>query len=409
MKTRGIFVLIHRYAGLAMAAFLIMAGLTGSIISFNHELDEWLNPELFHAPAGEGEPLSMFELAKRVEEQRPEARVSFMSLEVEPGHTAEFFLQPHQLLTPDGDFTELENNQVFANPYTGEILGQRTWGAFNLDSDHIIPFLYKLHYSLHLPGLWGLVVMGIVSIVWMIDCFIGFYLTLPRGRPFWQKWKPAFKVKTAASTHRINFDLHRASGLWLWPVLFVIAMSSISLNLNEQVFRPVVSVFAELSPSIGDLAMERFGQDHGEPLLTGPDAVARAKEEAAALGITEEASMFWHPGGYGAMLVGFGEDHGTGLGASWLAFDHRSGELLLSQIPGSGTPGDTFIEAQFPLHSGQIIGLPGRIFICVMGIVVAGLSITGVVIWARKRSPRRKRAAKGANTEGFAPQGSPAE
>jgi len=409
MKTRGIFVLIHRYAGLAMAAFLIMAGLTGSIIAFNHELDEWLNPELFHAPAGEGEPLSMFELAKRVEEQRPEARVSFMSLEVEPGHTAEFFLQPRQLLTPDGEFTELENNQVFANPYTGEILDQRTWGAFALDSDHLIPFLYKLHYSLHVPGLWGLLIMGIVSIIWMLDCFVGFYLTLPRGRPFWTKWKPAFKVKTAASAHRINFDLHRASGLWLWPVLFVIAMSGISLNLNEQVFRPVVSVFAELSPSVGDLAMERFGQDHGEPLLTGPGAVARAKEEAPGLGITEEASMFWHPGGYGAILVGFGEDHGTGLGASWLAFDHRSGELLLAQIPGSGTPGDTFIEAQFPLHSGQIIGLPGRIFICVMGIVVAGLSVTGVIIWARKRSPRRKRAMKTAGTEGFAPQGSPAE
>jgi uncharacterized iron-regulated membrane protein len=40
---------------------------------------------------------------------------------------------------------------------------------------------------------------------------------------------------------------------------------------------------------------------------------------------------------------------------------------------------------QFPLHSGQIAGLPGRIVIAATGIVTAMLSITGVVIWFRKR------------------------
>ncbi len=36
-------------------------------------------------------------------------------------------------------------------------------------------------------------------------------------------------------------------------------------------------------------------------------------------------------------------------------------------------------------HSGRILGLPGRILISLMGLVVAILSVTGVVIWARKR------------------------
>lgn len=30
-----------------MAAFLFVAGRTGAVISWNHELDEWLNPQLF--------------------------------------------------------------------------------------------------------------------------------------------------------------------------------------------------------------------------------------------------------------------------------------------------------------------------------------------------------------------------
>jgi uncharacterized iron-regulated membrane protein len=46
------------------------------------------------------------------------------------------------------------------------------------------------------------------------------------------------------------------------------------------------------------------------------------------------------------------------------------------------------VQAQFPLHSGRIVGLPGRILISIMGLVVAALSVTGVVIWWRKRRAR---------------------
>jgi uncharacterized iron-regulated membrane protein len=53
-----------------------------------------------------------------------------------------------------------------------------------------------------------------------------------------------------------------------------------------------------------------------------------------------------------------------------------------------GTAGDIFLQVQFPLHSGRIAGLPGRILISAMGLAVAILSVTGVVIWLRKRSAR---------------------
>ena len=51
---RAFLVLLHRYIGLATALFLLMAGLTGSILAFNHELDEWLNPE-FYTASSEGQ------------------------------------------------------------------------------------------------------------------------------------------------------------------------------------------------------------------------------------------------------------------------------------------------------------------------------------------------------------------
>ncbi|MGQ0591136.1 MAG: PepSY domain-containing protein, partial [Gammaproteobacteria bacterium] len=48
--TRHVWVLLHRYAGLAMTVFLILVGVTGSVLAFYHELDRWLNPELLTVP-----------------------------------------------------------------------------------------------------------------------------------------------------------------------------------------------------------------------------------------------------------------------------------------------------------------------------------------------------------------------
>ena len=41
---RRFWVLVHRYTGLFMACFLIVAGLTGIILAFDGEINGWLNP-----------------------------------------------------------------------------------------------------------------------------------------------------------------------------------------------------------------------------------------------------------------------------------------------------------------------------------------------------------------------------
>ena len=47
---RRALVVIHRWLGLFTAVFLIVAGASGALIAWDHELDEWLNPELFELP-----------------------------------------------------------------------------------------------------------------------------------------------------------------------------------------------------------------------------------------------------------------------------------------------------------------------------------------------------------------------
>jgi uncharacterized iron-regulated membrane protein len=48
------------------------------------------------------------------------------------------------------------------------------------------------------------------------------------------------------------------------------------------------------------------------------------------------------------------------------------------------------MQAQFPLHSGRILGVGGRILISCVGVMVAVLSATGLLIWLKKLNARRQ-------------------
>jgi hypothetical protein len=82
--------LIHRWAGLAMAGFLLVAGLTGAVLAWYHELDALVNPGLTQAraPVPGAVPLDPLVLRERVQAAYPEAWVRWVDLRREPGQAA---------------------------------------------------------------------------------------------------------------------------------------------------------------------------------------------------------------------------------------------------------------------------------------------------------------------------------
>ena len=403
---RASWTLLHRYLGLLTAGFLFISGLTGTVISWDHELDDLLNPHLMEAHTP-GRPQSSLALARQVEKRHPEARVSYIPLHAEQGKSLGFGL----------DATGF--NQVFVDPVSGAELGKREWGAvWPISEETLVSFLYRLHYSLHVPEVWGIDrwgiwLMGVIAMVWMADSFVGFYLTLPvrtrtpGARGWWQRWKPAWKVRWCGGSAKLNFDLHRAFSLWTWGLLFILAFTAFSLNLYREVFYPVMQTISELTPTPFDT---RTPRDLRNPILARigyEEVLQRAAQEAARRTWKEPAGSVFYSQAYGIYGVSFfkpGDDHGAGgVGPAVLYYDGVDGRLLGDRQPWKGTAADIFVQAQFPLHSGRILGLPGRILISVMGVVVAMLSVTGVVIWWRKRTSRNRAAA--AQRRGMQPAG----
>lgn len=426
---RAVFGRLHRWAGLLTAAFLFFSGVTGAVISWDHEIDETLNAKFFDVSSA-GPAIPSVDLVRQIEQRDPRARVIFFPMTPEPGHSLAFFVQPRIDPTTGKRYT-LDYNQIFLDPNTGAELGRRYWGAvWPVTSENFVSFLYKLHYTMHIPEFWGsdrwgARLLGIIAIIWTIDCFVGFYLTLPArkllragqapavkrelGKGFWGRWAPAWKIKTSGSAYRINFDIHRAFSLWTWAVLFVVAFTAFSLNLYFEVFSPLMKTVSNYTPTPFEQRPYRSLDDPIEPKMTFAQIAERAAADGKARGFTEPlGSLFYGPahGVYAAAFFKPGDDHGAaGVGPAQLYYDSEDGRPLGDRLPWVGTAADVFVQMQFPLHSGRILGLPGRILISAMGLVVAALSVTGVVIWARKRRARlaSRRSAATTSSPGRTP------
>ena len=401
---------VHRWAGLTVALFLIVAGLTGAVTSWDHELDEWLNADIMHAP-GRGPLRDPMELAAAVEAADPRAQVSYISLGLEEGHAASFLVRP---LTDrsTGQPYQLDYNNVFVDPVTAQITGRRDSQAVSMSRRSLMPFLRTVHYSLHIPAFWGTDrwgywLMGGVALLWLLDSFVALYLTTPRRlRPgrgnaarqrtasgWRQRWKPSWLLRWQAGGYKLNFDLHRAGGLWVWGVILVVAFTSFSLNLYREVFYPVMSLVSETTPGPYEtLTPAPFGS-YTPPTLGFAEAVRAAQIEATRLGITTQAGGVYHDGTYAFYNISFfdpaDETGPMGMGLSNIYIDAKDGQVLGDYRPWEGTAADVFVQLQLPLHSGRLLGLPGRILMSFMGLMVAMLSVTGIVVWERKRRSRR--------------------
>ena len=178
-RLRAALLLTHRWVGLLLAGFLLIAGLTGALLAWNDELEAAISPGLFVVPPPRpgATPPDLLTLRDKVQAAHPEARVAMAWLQAEPGQALVFRL----LARPDpatGQAAALPDDQVFVNPHTGELLGTRKWGDITQGSKNLMPFVYRLHHSLAL-GVAGRYAFGIVALLWTLDCFVGAYLTLP--------------------------------------------------------------------------------------------------------------------------------------------------------------------------------------------------------------------------------------
>jgi uncharacterized iron-regulated membrane protein len=384
-RRRRIWLEIHLWLGLALGAVLSVAGVTGSILVFHHEVDAWLNPALY-AVKDRGGPAvhrPFPELSAAARAAMPgDATLSFIHYPQHDDAPAVFtFSRPD----PDGAGRRVE--QAFVDPYDGQVLGVR---LKRLSADQLpataVGFVFELHYAL-LAGLTGEKILGWMTVGMLVSLISGVVLWWPRrGR-----WGRALTVKRGAGAARFNIDLHNVGGVYTLPLMFLVLLSGVYFVLPQQ-FMATARLF---SPGLERRYEVKPPLQPGRPFIAPETAIEILRRD--------------FPDGRLAWVYIPGERRPTymicrhGADTSSLFIDRvcvvlnaYDGKLMHVETPDAADPMSAFIAWQWPLHSGQAFGEVGRWLVFVCGLVCPLIFVTGFLHWRRKRAARRIAAARAA-------------
>ena len=406
---RRILVWLHRWVGLGLAAFLIIEGATGALLAFRGELSALLSPHPVGAkPAPDAKPLDLAALAERAEALAPNAQVAYFA-----GLTdGQAVLRMTPRKNPStGEVYPIDLEILVLDPWTGNELGRTPFSRYTRGFlPNVMPFVYDLHTTLASilfgfgdVGVW---ILAIVALLWTTDCFVGFYLTLPpKFGNFWRHWKTAWQIKRGAGFFRLNFDLHRAGGLWLWPMLFIFAWSSVTLVdkfgaydfVTGKLFDyPMAEMLEALFPARTDDGPAKLdwrqAQTVGERLMAEQATRQGFRiEKPLALNHLIDTRQY----NYIVQTDRFFPADRT----ETVFFDADTAELRPSLPTNSGHLGITITNWLRALHMIQdpVDYLVYRVFVVVIGLSVVMLSVTGVYIWWKKRRARGAHTRRGQN------------
>ena len=358
---RQLLFLLHKYTGLIAGLLLVISGLTGSLLVFHDALDETLTPGLV---SDISTPLPLAEIIARADAAVADGSPQRIDLARQPG-------SPHTLRFPAPEGSP-GPRQISVSPYSGEILADRIWGNYPMT------WIYRLHYTL-LAGATGKIVVGVLGLCLLGFCLTGLYLWWPKPG----KWKRALTLQRHAGRFRFHFDLHNVVGIYLLPVLLVIAFSGVSLVFSQQVSALVgILLPMEDYPAPTSRPGER-------PMLDADQAVAAARTVFPEARLTR---LYLPKGPDGSYRLAFNQpdEPWSDFGASSVWVDAYNGEILAVWDVLNVAPGNQVMSWQFPLHNGDALGLPGRLLVLLSGVAPLLLFITGSYLWWQKRQLRRR-------------------
>ncbi len=370
---------VHLWLGLSLGLLLSIYGITGSILVFYEEIDEWLNSEILivkppeHSSAYQS-LAAIFEAGRKA--MPMQAKHVFATY---PRNGQAAFKLRYAVATADG---AREIWQVAVDPYTAMVTGKRLQDR----SDSIIPktfvdFMFKLHYALLIPSQdISTVVVGLSGALLMISVLTGLIVWWPlTGR-----WRQALIVKAKSGSVRYNYDLHKISGFYTALVILPVLFSGIYMVLPHNVV-PVLELFSPVTyrywfqstPPPGNA--QSIGMDQAVAIAKQRYPTGRPHFIYGAPGPTKTYTVCQN-----------GVDApGSLLHRRCVVMDRYSGKILDVDDPAIGTAGEVFTHWQWPLHSGQAFGWTGRILVFLSGLACPVLFVTGVIRWLQKRKARK--------------------
>lgn len=370
---------IHLWLGLTSGVIVLIVSLTGCIYAFSKEITEWKRQDSLYVENQADSIIAVSKLWEKAEKEfGPEKKISWVNIYNDPQKTWVFstYKSNSEGLTY---FSTIEYYQsLFIDPYSGEV---KAIYDEKLDFFNVVKFL---HWSLLLKTEIGQPIVGWSTLIFVILLISGLVLWWPKSfktakNRFNIKWKKPTKL------YRKLYDLHNVLGFY--SIVFALLISLTGMVWAFRWFQTTVYVVAAGTTSPPDVSIEKSSPENytvASPIDEAYSQTRKKYADANAFRISLPADSL------GVINVYVQQKEGLYYISHQLQFDQYSGKLLKERKHSDKNFGEKLITANYDIHVGAILGIPGKILAFLVSLICASLPVTGFFMWWKRRRNRQQ-------------------
>ena len=337
--TKATLLRIHRYGGLLAALFLLVQALTGCLLVYRDAAARWIDPAGMQRGTTSG--------------TAPIAGVLAAASAIEPGTAIERIYYPASAqATYLVQMRDMAGRLRFASVDPGNAAVLRRGGLLAFPVEAAL----RLHYS-WLSGKSGtaLVVLSGLSLLTLAITGIGFWW--PRRRYFLK----SLAIRPRLSPRLVLRQIHRTAGILVSLVLGLTAVTGLMMAI----------------PMLIEADSDAVGTTAIHPATTRGIALAQAQFPGAAVRDIRFPDA-------GHIAVNFNAPERNSRAVHKVSIDLVSSKVVNAQAAAQDR---ALWVIALPLHAGDALGTAGRLLILLGGLMLAGLALTGPLMWwqARRR------------------------
>lgn len=364
---------LHLILSIIFAIPLLVVGVTGAILSYQHELEELINLNAVKVEKT-GEMLSVEQILQSFSEQTG-------------------VKQPARLVLPKNESEAIKiyaNNSdaYLVNPYTAQIIGKDYGVAF-------VRVAMSLHRNLGLAltgnktaGEVGKQIVGASTVAMIVLVISGVWLHFPRlKRKFAEAVKPNFKLKKYALFH----NLHTSFGVLSAVIYLVICLTGLMWS-----YRWYNGAVTKLFVSEQNLPKETAQKDGALAKAEGKkSAEYKFSDAQKAYEIFKSSGMEYKE--FSLMLAAgdkinvryYEPDAPNTARPKMTAVNVKDGKMAEQKQTGGITVG-MVKSTNYQLHTGYFFGIAGKILWSVVSLLMALFIFSGFYMTAKRAFKPKK-------------------
>jgi len=366
---RRVILQLHLIVALIAGVFIVLQGLTGSIMAFEPELSLLQHWRIAHVRP-HGVPETLEEIGNAVRKTSPNGDISG-------------YVLPDR---PDLSYQVMVDRQlVYVDEYSGQVLGRVNGGM------DFLGFVHQLHLRLALLDKGR--VVGETTVRW--STLAALFLLISGAYLWWPSKR--FGVTGSARTAKFWFDLHNSFGIVSLVFILLLVVTGLVISFEAQTTPFLYRISHSQPPPRPRLQVATIP---GRTPITPDQALAIAR--AAVPGATPLFIIVPHGNQAYQIFSHYPEDR-TPAGRTRIAIDPYSGVILMLIDSRRAPAGYRLVNLNRALHTGDVLGIPSKVVVSLASLIMPLQLLTGLVLWTKRR-PTETKASAVANSRAAAVQ-----